>query len=92
VAERDEKLFRRIGNARLATGILGLIVAFFVFVETVLSPWWLAIPAAAFSILVVIHARVVERLERAQRAVAFYQRGLARLENHWMGTGETGER
>ena len=92
VAERDEKLFRRIGNARLATGILGLIVAFFVFGETVLSPWWLAIPAAAFSILVVIHARVVERLERAQRAVAFYQRGLARLENHWMGTGETGER
>ena len=92
VAERDEKRFRRIGNARLATGILGVIVAFFVFGETVLSPWWLVIPAFAFSVLVVIHARVVERLERAQRAVAFYQRGLARLENHWMGSGETGER
>ena len=92
VAERDEKRFRRIGNARLATGILGVIVAFFVFGETVLSPWWLVIPVAAFLALVVIHARVVDRMERARRAVAFYQRGLARLENHWMGTGETGER
>jgi hypothetical protein len=68
------------------------MVAFFVFGVTVLSPWWLAVPAAIFSVLVVIHARVVERLERAQRAVGFYQRGLARLENQWMGTGETGER
>ncbi len=71
---------------------MGVIVAFFVFGETVLSPWWLAIPAVAFSVLVVIHARVADRLERAQRAVGFYQRGLARLENQWIGTGETGER
>ena len=92
VAERQAQQFRRIGNARLGTGIVGVIVAFFVFGETVLSPWWLAIPAAAFSVLVVVHARVAERLERAQRAVGFYQRGLARLENQWIGTGETGER
>jgi len=92
VAEHEQKRFRWIGNARLATGIAGVIVAFFVFGETVLSPLWLVIPAAAFAILVVIHARVVERLERAQRSVGFYQRGLARLENQWIGTGETGER
>ncbi len=49
-------------------------------------------PPLLFSVLVVIHARVVERLERARRAVEFYQRGLARLENQWIGTGETGER
>jgi len=72
--------------------MVGVIVAFFVFGETVLSPWWLAIPAAAFLVLVVVHARVAERLERAQRAVRFYQRGLARLENQWVGTGETGDR
>ena len=92
VAEREQKQFRAIGNARLGTGIAGVIVAFFIFGETVLSPWWLAIPAAAFSVLVVIHTRVVDRLERAQRSVGFYQRGLARLENRWIGTGETGER
>jgi hypothetical protein len=92
VAEREQKLFRRIGNARLATGIAGAIVAFFVFGEIVLSPWWLVVPAVAFSLLVAIHARVVDRLERANRAAQFYERGLARLENHWMNQGETGDR
>ena len=84
--------FAGSGNLRLGTGITGVIVAFFVFGETILSPFWLAIPAAAFAGLVVIHARVVERLERARRAVDFYHRGIARLENQWIGAGQTGER
>jgi len=92
VSEREQTLFRRIGNARLATGIAGVILAFFVFGETVVSAWWLAIPLVVFSILVVVHARVVERLERATRAVRFYERGLERLENRWMGKGEAGDR
>jgi len=92
VAEREEKRFRWIGNVRLVIGICGVIVAFFVFGETVISPWWLAIPAAVFAGLVALHSRVVERWERANRAVKFYERGLARLQNHWMGAGETGER
>ena len=92
VSERDEKLFRRIGNARLLTALAGLILAFFVFGETVVSAWWLGAPAALFAVLVVLHARIVERLERAKRAVTFYERGVARLENQWIGRGEPGER
>jgi hypothetical protein len=92
IAERAQKLFRWIGNARLATGIGGLIMAFFVFGEVVIPFQWLSIPLVVFSILVVVHARVVERLERAKRAVVFYERGLERLENRWMGRGETGDR
>jgi MutS-like protein len=92
VSARDEKLFRRIGNARLLTALAGLILAFFVFGETVISAWWLLVPAALFAVLVVLHARIVERLEQARRAVTFYERGLARLENQWIGRGEPGER
>ena len=92
VAERQERQFRWIGNARLGIGIAAVIVAFFVFGETVLSPLWLTIPLAVFAVLVVIHARVADGLERARRAVEFYRRGLARLENHWIGAGEAGER
>jgi hypothetical protein len=92
VAEREEKLFRRVGNARLFTALAGLILAFFVFGETLVSPWWLVAPAVLFSALVIQHARVVERLEQARRAVTFYERGVARLENQWMGRGEPGER
>jgi hypothetical protein len=91
-AVREQKLFRWIGNARLATGIAGVGMAFFVFGEVVISVWWLVAPLALFLILVVIHARVVESLERANRAVLFYERGLERLENRWSGKGETGDR
>jgi MutS-like protein len=92
VSERHSRLFRWIGNARLLSALAGLILAFFVFGETVVSPWWLLAPAVLFTALVVIHARVVERLERANRAVAFYERGVARIESQWAGSGEPGER
>jgi hypothetical protein len=92
VATREQKLFRSIGNARLATGIIGVGMCFFVFGDVLISFWWLGIPLVLFFVLVVIHARVVERLERAKRAVLFYERGLERLENRWMGKGETGDR
>jgi hypothetical protein len=92
LAEREQKLFRSIGNARLVTGIVGVAMAFFVFGEVVLTFWWLAIPLVLFLVLVVLHARVVDRLERVNRAVLFYERGLERLENRWMGKGETGDR
>jgi hypothetical protein len=92
VAEREEKRFRWIGNVRLIIGICGVIVAFFVFGETIVSPWWLVLPAAVFAGLVVLHSRVVESWERANRAVKFYERGMARLENRWAGSGAAGER
>ncbi len=92
MSERERKRFRLIGNARLATGIAGAGMAFFVFGETVIPAWALVIPVLLFWVLVVLHARVVERLEGANRAVVFYERGVERLENKWMGKGEQGER
>jgi hypothetical protein len=92
VAEIEQKKFRRIGNARLAAGLIGVVVAFFVFGPVVISPWWLLLPLAVFAALVIVHAKVVERLERSLRAQQFYDRGLARLEDRWMGSGVTGER
>jgi len=92
IAERESKSFRRIGNLRLAVGIAGVIVAFFVFGQVVIPPIWLTVPVASFFVLVIVHARIVERLERANRAVTFYEKGLTRLQNRWMGKGETGDR
>jgi MutS domain V len=91
-SEHLEKQFRRVGNARLAAGFAAVGTAFLVFGEVWISVWWLLLPVAVFAVLVVVHARIVEKLERSQRAMQFYERGLARLENRWMGTGETGER
>ena len=92
VAEHQQRLYRSIGNARLAVGIAGVIQAFFVFGETLISPLWLVLPVVLFWALVVAHAKVEERLVRATRAAAFYERGIGRLENQWMGHGEPGER
>ena len=90
--DREQQLFRLIGNLRLFVGIAGVVVAFFVFGITAISAWWLVIPLASFSILVVIHSKIVERLEAATRAVTFFEQGIARLENRWAGRGEPGER
>jgi hypothetical protein len=92
VAEQQQRLYRSIGNARLGVGIAGVIQAFFVFGETLISPLWLVLPVVLFWALVVAHAKVEERLARATRAAAFYERGIGRLENQWMGKGEPGER
>jgi hypothetical protein len=56
------------------------------------SPWWLCAPVAAFVGAAAYHARVLRARELARRAVSFYERGLARMEDRWAGTGETGER
>lgn len=56
-----------------------------------LSPWWIALPVVAFIALMAIHQRLLGEIDRLERAVKFYERGLARLEDRWAGTGETGE-
>jgi hypothetical protein len=38
------------------------------------------------------HAAVIQTREAASRAIAFYERGLARLEDRWQGGGESGDR
>ncbi len=53
---------------------------------------WIVPLLIAFIGIAFGHARVLNRLDRARRAAAFYERGLARLEDRWAGSGETGER
>ena len=49
-------------------------------------------PVIAFIALIAWHQRVLESRRLAERAVDFYQRGIDRLEDRWMGRGETGDR
>ena len=39
-----------------------------------------------------VHERVLASIERLRRAVRFFENGLARLDGHWPGAGETGDR
>lgn len=87
-----EKVHIRMGNSRLLLAVLAVIMAWVSFRGHSLSPWWLALPVIAFVSIAVYHSRILRSRELAQRAAAFYQRGLARVEDRWAGSGETGDR
>jgi len=89
---RNELLNRRLGNARLISGLLLVVVAAISLGAGRISPWWLLLPLGALIVLVVIHDRVDRDLRRAGRGVAYYERALARLHNKWIGAGNQGER
>ena len=89
---RFEKIHIRLGNLRLFLAVIAAVLAWASFRAHYLSPWWLIAPVVAFVMLGIWHSRVLRSRELAERAVVFYERGLARIEDRWAGTGETGER
>jgi MutS domain V len=90
--DRFETQHRRLGIAKLVFGGVALIVVGVALAAKVFSVLWVLAPVVVIIILAVIHEQVLKRLGRCNRAVAFYARGLARIDGHWMGTGETGQR
>jgi hypothetical protein len=80
------------GNAKLLVFLVGVVIGWLAFANQLLSPWWLAVPVVVFTVLLFVHERVTRAWYRAGRAFAFYQRGLARLDDSWAGKGQTGER
>ncbi len=85
-AQRD----RWVADLRLAVFAVGVALALFVARGAGLSPWWLAVPGALFCALVLIHEPMRRASDRARRAVEFYAKGVARLDDQWAGTGLTG--
>jgi MutS domain V len=79
----------RFSWARLALFFSG--VALVVALGAAAAPW-LSLPILAFVPLAIAHARTLNARDRAARAAAFYERGLARLEDRWQGGGLRGER
>ncbi len=82
----------RLSQARLITFLAGGAVAGGALFGGWPAAWWLAAPAALFAALVVWHDRVLAAGARATRAVAWYEHGIARIEDRWSGRGPTGER
>jgi hypothetical protein len=91
-AARHERAHVRLGNIRLLLFLIAVVIAWEAFRAHALSGWWLAIPLAAFVAVTAYHARVLRARDLALRAATFYRQGLARIEDRWVGTGQTGER
>jgi hypothetical protein len=81
----------RFSQARLA--VFGLLVLMTAIAATgMVSSWFLLVPAAGLVILIRRHDRVVRAREATARAISFYERGLARIEDRWLDAGSTGDR
>jgi MutS domain V len=80
-----------ISGARLASALLavGLGVAA---IKGVVGSWILAMPAATFAVLVVLHERVVRRQRRQEMLADLYHAGMLRTDDQWAGQGDAGER
>ncbi|MBV8570441.1 MAG: mismatch repair protein [Acidobacteriaceae bacterium] len=89
VEQRAQKLFVQIGNWRLLVAVIAALLAWLSLGRHV-APATLLLPLAAFILLVVWHQRVIRRRTCAQRAIRFYDDGLARLRDHWSGQGIAG--
>src|SRR5206468_12580174 len=87
-----ERMHRRFGNFRLVVVVATLIAAWFSLHLDAFSPWWLLLALAVFLVIAILHARVLGQRACAERAVEFYRKGLARIEDRWPGTGQSGER
>jgi hypothetical protein len=87
-----ENVHRRFGNIRLLLVIATLIAAWFSLHRDAFSPWWLLLALVLFLVIAILHAKVLRQRACAERAVDFYRKGLARIEDRWPGTGQTGER
>jgi hypothetical protein len=53
---------------------------------------WALVPALIFVVLWIAHERLLRTLAASTRLQSFYRRGLARLDDHWAGHGDTGVR
>jgi 4-hydroxybenzoate polyprenyltransferase len=81
----------QVAFARIACVVAALILGALAWRGT-LSSWWLLAPALAFLWLVRHHDRVLRARDEAIRGITFYERGLGRMDDRWIGTGEPGDR
>jgi hypothetical protein len=89
IADFDRAHFR-ISNLRLVIAAFVALLLWLAFGRAAVSPWWPLAVALLFGALVVAHARLLERAERARRAARLYERGIDRLAGRWAGVGRDG--
>jgi len=89
-SQRLRPLEGALSHARLAVFAAAAAAAWLAFGLHWIARGWLLPLAVVFVALMVIHDRVIRRREREDRRAAWYERGLARLDDTWAGGGETG--
>ena len=87
--ESLERRNARVAGVRIVLGLAGIALLIWLG----LAPFKTLVSLVAlFSVIAVGHGRLINSRDRARAAVAFYRRGLARIQFEWPGAGDTGDR
>jgi hypothetical protein len=90
-AEKRAAVQNRLGTARVWIGVAFAIVTSIALGPAWFSPWWILLPAVPLVITVAMHGPKQRALLRARRLAAYYERGVAKVEDRWAGTGSKGD-
>jgi hypothetical protein len=81
-----------LGNGRFALFVVCCVVFILAAIARLISAWWLVPALAAFFALSIAFQWAYRRSVFVRRGIAYYQYGLARLDDRWAGRGVSGER
>src|SRR5262245_51048144 len=82
---------RQVAAARLLTAIAFVVSIGLSFWARAIPRWSVVVPVLIFFALVLVHERVSQGLRRATKAVKFYEDGIARIDDAWIGRGQSTE-
>lgn len=85
-------LHSRIGNLKLGVVAAGVLLAYLSFWRHLLPGHWLLVLIGVYLALALLHELVIRAKTRASTAADHYRRGIARIEDRWAGTGQSGDR
>lgn len=87
-----DRLHQKIGNAKLVVVVAGFLSAYLSFSRNLFPASWLLILITAYLILALWHELILRAKAQAAIAADYYRKGMARMEDRWAGTGQTGDR
>lgn len=85
-----ESISRRYWLWRRVSFIL-IPILIVISIEDYVTPLLIVLPVLAYLILMIRHQKVIRAIGHYRRAVTYYENGLARLDDQWIGRGVTGE-
>ena len=83
---------RRVGYFQLALAGVTVIWALYRMSRFSRVDLLILVPVSVFVVFAAVHGRLQRAVAKCSRSILFYERGLARLDGSWAGTGVTGER
>lgn len=89
--ERHTRWDRLFAGAKLTVGLATVVFTLWLAKYHTARIAWVFLPIAVLVALFAGHERVLRTIRQCSRLRHFYEQGIARLEDRWAGTGQTGE-